>query len=83
MTERERIQAAIRGQPDLKLKELKARLGTRLSVQTMCRALQQLRLSIKKALKAAEQLSPDVDQQRFVMAFAAGGTGSGKAGVSG
>lgn len=48
MAEREQIQAAIREQPDLTLKELKARLGTRLSVQTLCRALQQLRLSMKK-----------------------------------
>jgi hypothetical protein len=62
LAERERIQAAIRGQPDLTLKELNARLGTRLSVQTLCRALQQQRQSIKKVLKAAEQLRPDVDQ---------------------
>ena len=48
MAERERIEAAIREQPDLTLKELKARLGTHLSVQTLCRALQQLRLHLKK-----------------------------------
>ena len=46
--EAERIKAAIERQPDLTLKELKAELGTELSVQTLCRALQKLRLHIKK-----------------------------------
>jgi transposase len=42
------IQAAIRRKPDLTLKELRAELKTDLSVQTLCRALQALRLVIKK-----------------------------------
>lgn len=46
--EQEQIKAAIRRQPDLTLKELKAELGTELSVQTLCRALQQLKLHLKK-----------------------------------
>lgn len=48
MAEPEQIQAAIRRQPDLTLRELKAELGTSLSVQTLCRALRQLRSHIKK-----------------------------------
>ena len=46
--ESDRIREAIRRRPDLTLKELKAELGTRLSVQTLCRALHQLRLTLKK-----------------------------------
>jgi transposase len=46
--EADRIQEAIRVQPDLTLRELKAKLDTELSVQTLCRALQQLRLTLKK-----------------------------------
>jgi transposase len=46
--EADRICAAIRAQPDLTLDELKAELGTSLSRQTLCRALQQLRLTFKK-----------------------------------
>jgi len=44
----ERIEQAIRTQPDLTLRELKHKLGTTLSVQTLCRALQKLRLTLKK-----------------------------------
>ena len=44
----ERIEMAIRSQPDLTLRELKHKLGTTLSVQTLCRALQKLRLTLKK-----------------------------------
>ena len=39
---------AIRRQPDLTLRELKAELGTELSVQTLCTALKRLRLTVKK-----------------------------------
>jgi transposase len=46
--EAERIKAAIERRPDQTLKELKAELGTSLSVQTLCRALQKLRLGLKK-----------------------------------
>jgi len=46
--EAERIQKAIEQQPDLTLKELKRQLKTDLSVQTLCRALTQLRLTFKK-----------------------------------
>ena len=42
------IRAAIDAEPDLTLRELKERLGTDLSVQTLCRALQRLRLTLKK-----------------------------------
>ena len=48
MPQAEQIKAAIRRQPDLTLRELKTVLNTDLSVQTLCRALQQLRLHIKK-----------------------------------
>jgi transposase len=38
----------IQEKPDLTLAEIKAELQTDLSVQTLCTALQQLRLTIKK-----------------------------------
>ena len=44
----DRICELIRQQPDLTLRELKAELGTDLSVQTLCVALQRLRLTVKK-----------------------------------
>ena len=44
----DRIQELIRHQPDLTLRELKAELKTDLSVQTLCVALQRLRLTVKK-----------------------------------
>jgi transposase len=44
----ERIVVLIRQTPDLTLEELKTQLHTTLSVQTLCRALQQLRLTLKK-----------------------------------
>lgn len=47
--EADRIAHFIRKEPDLTLAELKDRLGTSLSVQTLCRALQQLRLTLKKS----------------------------------
>ena len=46
--EADRIQAAIDEKPDRTLRELKAYLGTDLSVQTLCRALQALKLTLKK-----------------------------------
>lgn len=46
--EAERIQAAIQETPDLTLDELKAKLGTSLGRSTLCRALQALRLTMKK-----------------------------------
>ena len=44
----DRMLEAIGRQPDLTLRELKAELGTELSVQTLCTALQRLRLTVKK-----------------------------------
>jgi transposase len=44
----QRIVALIGEAPDLTLQELKEKLETALSVQTLCRALQQLRLTLKK-----------------------------------
>lgn len=44
----ERIVALMGQTPDLTLHELKGKLETTLSVQTLCRALQQLRLTLKK-----------------------------------
>lgn len=46
--EADRIRAAIQRTPDLTLSELKAELQTSLSRTTLCRALQELRLSLKK-----------------------------------
>lgn len=46
--EAEQILAAITETPDLTLDELKARLQTTLSRTTLCRALQKLRLTLKK-----------------------------------
>jgi len=39
----------IRHKPDLTLRELKAELKTDLSVQTLCTALQRLRMTVKKS----------------------------------
>ena len=44
----DRMRELIRQEPDLTLRELKAELGTDLSVQTLCTALQRLRLTVKK-----------------------------------
>jgi len=44
----QRIVTLIDQTPDLTLHELKEQLETTLSVQTLCRALQQLRLTLKK-----------------------------------
>lgn len=57
MAEQEQIKAAIRQQPDLTLKELQDQLGTSLSVQTLCRALQHLRLHIKKSPEGGRTIS--------------------------
>ena len=46
--EADHILAAIKQSPDLTLSELKARLQTSLSVTTLCRALQRLKLTLKK-----------------------------------
>jgi transposase len=44
----DRILALIAESPDLTLSELKARLQTSLSVTTLCRALQRLKMTLKK-----------------------------------
>jgi transposase len=44
----EQIVVLIQQTPDLTLAELKTQLDTALSVQTLCRALQRLRLTLKK-----------------------------------
>jgi transposase len=44
----DRMRETIRHRPDLTLRELKAELQTELSVQTLCTALQRLRLTVKK-----------------------------------
>ena len=46
--EADQIRAAIEQHPDLTLDELKAQLGTSLSRTTLCRALQRLKLTLKK-----------------------------------
>ena len=46
--EADRIREATRLAPDRTLGELKAHLGTRLSVSTLCRASRSLRLTFKK-----------------------------------
>lgn len=48
--EADRIVAIQREKPDLTLRELKAELRTALSVQTLCRALQKLKLTLKKKI---------------------------------
>ena len=48
VAEADAIQATIVRQPDLTLTELKAELQTSLSRATLCRALRQLRLTLKK-----------------------------------
>ena len=44
----DRMCEVIRHAPDLTLRELKAELQTELSVQTLCKALKRLRLTVKK-----------------------------------
>ena len=44
----DRMRELIRHKPDLTLRELKAVLGTELSVPTLCTALKRLRLTVKK-----------------------------------
>ena len=46
--EAERIRAATEKTPDLTLDELRTELGTSLSRSTLCRALRQLKLTLKK-----------------------------------
>lgn len=58
----ERMRELIRHKPDLTLRELKAELQTDLSVQTLCTALQRLRLTIKK--KFSSQRSGSVRMWR-------------------
>jgi transposase len=48
IAEADAIQAAIAKQSDLTLSELKAKLQTSLSRASLCRALRQLRLTLKK-----------------------------------
>jgi transposase len=48
VAEGDAIRAAIARQPDLTLSELKAELQTSLSRTSLCRALQRLRLTLKK-----------------------------------
>ena len=48
VAEAERIRAIIVRQPDLTLAELQTELATDLSRMTLCRALRQLRLTLKK-----------------------------------
>jgi transposase len=50
--EAEQIKAAIKRQPDLTLDELKVELGTSLSRTTLCRALQALKLTLKKSVES-------------------------------
>jgi len=45
---RERIKKLISRQPDMTLRELKEALDTELSCQTLCTALQKLKLTLKK-----------------------------------
>ncbi len=45
----EDIQSHLAGKPDLTLQELKDALGTSLSRQTLCKALQRLKLTLKKS----------------------------------
>jgi transposase len=45
----DQIRELIQRKPDLTLRELKAELRTDLSVQTLCTALQRLRLTVKKS----------------------------------
>jgi transposase len=52
VAEADAIQAAIAKQPDLTLSELKAELQTSLSRASLCRALRQLRLTLKKSLES-------------------------------
>ena len=51
----DRMREVIRRQTVLPLRELKAELGTELSVQTLCTALKRLRLTVDEVLNAAER----------------------------
>jgi transposase len=44
----DRIREVVQQKPDMTLRELQAELQTELSIQTLCTALQRLRLTVKK-----------------------------------
>lgn len=44
----DQIQHAVKRKPDITLQELKDQLGTELTRQTLCRALHELKLTLKK-----------------------------------
>lgn len=44
----EAIQRIVADEPDITLRELKEQLGTHLTIQTLCRALQVMKLTLKK-----------------------------------
>jgi transposase len=52
LAEADRIQECLHRRPDLTLNELKRELGTNLSVYTLCRALKQLRMTLKKSTQS-------------------------------
>ena len=53
----DQIRELIQRKPDLTLRELKAELRTDLSVQTLCTALQRLRLTVKKKYSSPQNVS--------------------------
>lgn len=80
--EAEQIEKAILQQPDLTLRELKDKLGTTLSVQTLCRALQRLRLTLKKSAESLRAASARRGPEARRVAGAASRPRSAEAGVS-
>lgn len=60
----ELLRTLVGKQPDATLKELRAELPIAVSVTTLWRALDELKLSFKKVVHAAEQYRPDVVAER-------------------
>jgi len=75
----DRIVELIRRRPDLTLGELREQLQTALSKVTLCRALQQLRLTLKKSTQGRRATTTRRGAQARSMACRAAGPRSGKA----
>src|SRR5450432_363010 len=61
---REQLAELVNQTPDATLQELKARLDMPVSISTIWRTLQDMKLTLKKSLHAAERDRPDVVARR-------------------
>lgn len=76
------IKQAVAEQPDITLKELKARLGTELHEGTLCRALRKLKLTVKKSAESQRAGSSRCDCPARCLGSGTERLGCRQAGVS-